>query len=418
MRVTGSFERSHSNRKRISAGLLVVLTCVIGLMPAFGMSRTSWDGNTFHNANFLTFHRIMNFRSSDRYLDNVRRGPSDEEQADAMGNAGSEAEAGAADEAVTNKAFRSEFIFTSAPFPSCHASTIVETARHTLVAAWFGGKHEGADDVKIWVSRLENGAWTPPAAAASGVDEAGHPAACYNPVLFQPRGGEPLLLFYKVGHEPAKWRGYVTESDDDGRSWEPGRPLPEGFIGPDKDKPLQLGDGTILCASSTEANGWRVHFEFTDPTAEHWSRTPPVNDAKEIRAIQPSLMAMGGDWILAIGRTAESRLFSIQSTDAGRTWSRMRLLDTPNPNAGIDTVRLRDGRFLLVYNPSTKNRRQLSVAISRDAEHWTKVLDLDHGPLEYSYPSAIQTSDGMVHIVYTWRRKRIRHVVLDPKLLR
>src|SRR6266481_2174888 len=56
---------------------------------------------------------------------------------------------------------RGEFIFTSAPFPSCHASTIAET-KSGLVAAWFGGKHEKHPSVGIWVARLENSGWTAP----------------------------------------------------------------------------------------------------------------------------------------------------------------------------------------------------------------------------------------------------------------
>src|SRR5580704_13903373 len=57
---------------------------------------------------------------------------------------------------------KSEFIFETAPFPACHASTIVETAPGQLVAAWFGGTAERNPDVGIWVSRQENGRWKPP----------------------------------------------------------------------------------------------------------------------------------------------------------------------------------------------------------------------------------------------------------------
>ena len=209
------------------------------------------------------------------------------------------------------------------------------------MAAWFGGEREGADDVKIYVSRFEQGSWTPPAEAAFGIAEQGHPAACYNPVLFQAKGGR-LLLFFKVGHEPSKWRGFMTWSGDDGRSWEPSHALPKGFIGPDKDKPMQLADGTILCGSSAEDGGWRVHFEFTDPTASKWSKTESLNDPSVIGAIQPSLLPAGGNAIFAIGRTQQKRLFSIASRDAGRTWGAMRLLDVPNPNAGIERWRTLD----------------------------------------------------------------------------
>jgi predicted neuraminidase len=101
------------------------------------------------------------------------------------------------------------------------------------------------------------------------------------------------------------------------------------------------------------------------------------------------------------------------SEDSGRTWSAMRGTELPNPSAGIDAVRLADGRFLLVYNPSRDNRRRLQVAISRDGRSWTPAVMLEDGPGEYSYPAMIQARDGRVHVTYTWRRQRIKHVVLE-----
>ncbi|MFZ4646070.1 MAG: sialidase, partial [Gemmataceae bacterium] len=48
---------------------------------------------------------------------------------------------------------KTEFVYETAPFPSCHATTIVET-RDGLVAAWFGGTEERNPDVGIWTSQL------------------------------------------------------------------------------------------------------------------------------------------------------------------------------------------------------------------------------------------------------------------------
>src|SRR5271157_601197 len=63
------------------------------------------------------------------------------------------------------------FIFDKAPFPSAHASTIVET-KSGLVAAWFGGSDEGSPDVGIWTSRDDSKGWTPPVEVAKW-DEGG-----------------------------------------------------------------------------------------------------------------------------------------------------------------------------------------------------------------------------------------------------
>lgn len=318
---------------------------------------------------------------------------------------------------------RSEYIFESAPFPECHASTIAQT-KDGLVAAWFGGTGEKHPDVGIWVARLRDGQWTAPAEVANGVQEGGKRLPCWNPVLFQPKTG-PLLLFYKVGPDPERWWGMLRTSEDAGKSWSPAARLPDGVIGPVKNKPIQLDNGDILCGSSTEDHGWRVHFERTSDLGKSWQRIGPVNDGKAIGAIQPSILRHADGHLQAIGRTRQNRLFTTESKDQGATWNAMTLLELPNPNSGTDAVSLADGRFLLVYNHSAGKstqwdfgRRILNVAISKNGVDWEAALVLEnHESGEYSYPAVIQSSDGMVQIVYTWQRKRIRHVVIDPAKL-
>lgn len=320
---------------------------------------------------------------------------------------------------------KSEFIFINAPFRSCHASTIAET-KSGLVAAWFGGTAERNPDVCIYVSRNVNGKWTPPVAVADGVGFATNRFPTWNPVLFQPRNG-PLMLFYKVGPKPAAWWGMMMTSSDDGKTWSKPRRLPDGILGPIKNKPVQLANGDILCGSSTENDGWKVHFERTSDLGETWTETPPVNDPKEIGAIQPSILFLKNGNLEAVGRTRDSgKIFQIQSDDGGKTWGKMSLMELPNPDSGTDAVTLRDGRQLLVYNHNirtgshNKGRSPLNVAVSPDGTNWFAALVLEDdpdAPNGFPYPSVIQTSDGLVHIVYTWERKRIKHVVIDPAKL-
>jgi predicted neuraminidase len=307
----------------------------------------------------------------------------------------------------------SEFIFQTAPFPECHASTLAET-KTGLVAAWFGGTRERHPDVGIWLSRHIAGHWSTPVEVANGVQSPTNRYPCWNPVLFQPRTG-PLLLFYKVGPSPSSWWGLLRRSEDAGQTWSEPQALPSNILGPIKNKPVQLSNGDILCPSSTEDHGWRVHFERSSDLGQTLQSTPPVNDPDQIGAIQPSILFHPHGQLQAVGRTRQGKIFEIWSTDDGKTWGPMTLTSLPNPNSGIDAVTLRDGRQLLVYNHTTRGRSPLNVAISVDGKHWQPCLKLEEeSGSEFSYPAVIQTADGLVHITYTWKRQRIRHAVVDP----
>ena len=334
----------------------------------------------------------------------------------------------------------SEFVFDEVPFPSCHASTVVQASDGTIVIAWFGGKYEKSEDVGIWISRKGSDGWTSPVEVANGVQfrwteatdlgGARNPSVqrypTWNPVLFQPSAG-PLMLFYKAGPSPQSWWGMVTTSADQGVSWSEPVRLPEGILGPIKNKPIELEDGSILCPTSHETDDgsdlWTVYFERLSVKDRTWSRTKPLNDPRKIGAIQPSVLKLGGNRLAAIGRTQQGYVFQMESSDLGNTWSEMKLTSLPNPNSGTDAITLRDGRHLLVYNHATKKsgewggeRSPLNVAISTDGSQWTSVLELENEPnQEFSYPAVIQAADDTVHIAYTWKRQKIKHVVLRLK---
>ncbi|OOG47679.1 sialidase family protein [Rhodanobacter sp. C01] len=312
-----------------------------------------------------------------------------------------------------------EFISTSPPTRQSHASTIVETPEG-LVVAWFGGEQERDPGVGVWIARQTKGRWSVPVEVADGQQPAGRREPAWNPVLFRPHSG-PLMLFYKVGPDPQHWWGMLMTSTDNGVHWSNAQRLPHDVLGPIKNKPVQLADGSIVSPSSTEQGDWRIHFERSTDLGKAWLRNLPIDNPDGIEAIQPSLLPWHDGDLQAIGRTRQDSLFTTRSKDNGHTWSVLKLLDVPNPNSGIDAVLLADGRALLVYNPTThgKNwwdgRGVLAVAISSDGEHWKRVLTLEtNSRAEFSYPAIIQTSAGIVHITYTWKRLRIAHVVLDP----
>ena len=305
-----------------------------------------------------------------------------------------------------------EFIYETAPFPSCHASTIAET-KDGLIAAWFGGKHENNPDVGIWISRRDARGWSPVVEVANGIQGNGTRYPCWNPVLYQPARG-PLLLFFKVGPNPSEWWGMVMTSTDNGKTWSSPQRLPDGALGPIKNKPVQLKDGSLLCPSSTENAGWQVYMEHTADLGKSWQRTGPLNDSKEFGAIQPTIISYLSGRLQILCRSRQRRITESWSEDGGKSWSPMKATTLPNPNSGIDAVSLRDGRALLVYNHTERSRSPLNVAVSTDGKAWKAALTLEEQPGEYSYPAVIQTSDGLVHVTYTWKRERIKHVVIDP----
>ncbi|SEO87685.1 exo-alpha-sialidase [Mucilaginibacter sp. OK283] len=318
---------------------------------------------------------------------------------------------------------KDEFIYDKAPYPECHAATIAETPKG-LVASWFGGTKERNPDVCIWVSRFVNGKWTEGINVANGIQNDTLRYACWNPVLYQVPGSK-LLLFYKIGPSPAKWKGYMKTSDDGGISWSAQTALPDGFLGPIKNKPVLLKDGTLLSPVSTEGKAWQVHFEASHDFGKTWTMIGPISDGKELKAIQPSILIHKDGSLQVLCRSQNRAILTAWSKDKGQTWSPLEKTNLPNNNSGTDAVTLEDGRQLLVYNhvlpPGTLAkgaRTPLNVAVSKDGVNWYAAAILEDSPIsQYSYPSVIQSADGLVHVVYTWRRQKIKHVVIDPQKL-
>jgi alpha-L-rhamnosidase len=272
---------------------------------------------------------------------------------------------------------------------------------------------------------LVNDKWTEPVKVAEGIINDSLHYACYNPVLYQVPGGE-LLLFYKIGPNVAGWTGWMKRSKDNGKTWSKPEPLPDEFLGPIKNKPV-LNNGKLICPSSTEKNGWKVHFETTTDLGKTWAKSIDINDGMIISAIQPSILIYPDGKLQVLCRSKNRTINQSWSNDGGKNWSPMTASSLPNNNSGTDAVTLKDGRQLLVYNhvkpdtsaPNGKGARTpLNIAVSKDGINWNAAIILEDSPVsQYSYPSVIQTKDGIVHIVYTWRRERIKHVVIDPAKL-
>jgi len=309
-----------------------------------------------------------------------------------------------------------------------HSSSIAETHDGTLVVTWYGGSSEGADDVSIWVSTNDGNGWTPRIEVCDGGGD-----ATWNPVLFQPASG-PLLLYYKYGGSfSGGWEGSVRTSSDNGQTWSARIPLPVStdpylsaynsrFVGPVKNKPLELPDGSLLCGSSTEHDGWQVHMEIAggDYTSDYQLKRVSGNDA-----IQPTFLVHDDNYqtiqALCRARGSGEPTKVTWSYDGGSSWTSLSTISLET-SKGIDAVTInnlnkeRNRWHILAYNPS--GRQPLRIATSSDGVNWNVAIsDLDSGS-DMDYPAIIQTSDKMLHLLYSYAdHSKIKHVVIDPYVL-
>jgi predicted neuraminidase len=304
-----------------------------------------------------------------------------------------------------------------------HASTLVELEKNTLLAAWFGGKYEGAKDVSIYISSYKEQKWSAPKKLIEPLIKDGDTLPCWNPVLFKSKN-QNLYLFYKVGKNPREWFGAMIFSKDDGKSWGNPKYLPKGILGPIRNKPLETTPGIILCGSSTESvgdNKWRVLIETYTEATYSWTITA-INDKKNFDIIQPTFLVHSDKEIQILSRSRHNKLISSWSEDNGKTWQKTDSINVVNSNSGVDAVTLSNKSFLLVNNPLKmgkdwfNGRNVLDVEYSKDGVNWKKLFDLENQPEgEFSYPAIIQTSDKKIHILYTYNRKFIKHTTFDLK---
>ncbi|MCB9383293.1 MAG: exo-alpha-sialidase [Bryobacterales bacterium] len=300
-----------------------------------------------------------------------------------------------------------EFVYEKAPFASCHASTLLEAKNGDILSAWFGGSREGAKDVAIWMSRRTADGWSAPIEMARHDD-----TPTWNPVLFRTLDGV-TWLYYKFGTSPREWTGAYRFSEDDGRTWSEPRAMPAGLLGPIKNKPISLPDGTVLSGTSVESyQSWTSYAEISTDRARTWSRSGPVaHPTQPFGLIQPTLVPIPGGVRMFMRSRNIGRICASESFDGGETWSPAWETELPNPNSGIDAVALADGRLVMIYNDTEKGRSPLNLAVSHDyGRTWKRFLDLETDPGEYSYPAIIQGSDGNLRMVYTWKRERVRYV--------
>lgn len=312
--------------------------------------------------------------------------------------------------------------------PLAHCATVIVLPDGTLLTAWFGGKYETAPDMAILAARRDAGCekWSAPTAIAE-MDG----FALGQPVFLAHPSGE-LWLFFDVVERPtvsdsipfnalppvAGWASaqpFWQRSRDGGQSWDCPRQLMDypGLMF--RSRPLLL-PGRIIFPVYDEKT-WQSRMLISDDEGQTWRLTDPLTTPAG--NIHPCLVSLGHGQLLAYLRTGGQGgvIWRTESYDGGEHWTSPAPTHIPNPNSGIDLLRLQSGRLVLAFNNSSTQRTPLCVMIAKEGEHWGRMQVLEEGPAEYSYPALAQGPDGVIHLVYTYRREHIHYACFNEAWL-
>lgn len=318
--------------------------------------------------------------------------------------------------------------------PSAHSCSTTILPNGDAMAVWFGGTREGAADVAIFTARYDGrlGEWSAPARVVDRVTaraELGRPVRKVgNAVIFADQAGTVWLMYVTV--TVGGWSGStlnVKTSRDAGRTWSGSERLTlNSFFNLSslvRNKPVFADDGRI---------GLPIYHEMATTYAQMLWLTPGANGRLADYAvrslvgtkgvIQPTVVPGSGGRAIMVLRDhgPRRRLHSAHSMDNGWTWTTPVGGTLPNPDAATDALRLRDGRLLLVYNHATSGRENLRLAVSADeGRSWIPgPMIEDETGREFSYPCLSEDGHGRIHLTYTWRRQRIKHVEFNGAWLR
>ncbi|MBU3593629.1 exo-alpha-sialidase [Polynucleobacter sp. 71A-WALBACH] len=314
--------------------------------------------------------------------------------------------------------------------PSVHAASLIALKDGSVRAFWFAGSREGAPDVVINTASFDPQAsrWSAPTVVMDRVSaEKGlsrYIAKLGNPVPARMADGRIQLFFVTVSI--GGWAGSSIStviSDDEGLTWgQPQRLISSPLINLStlvKSPAMSFADGRLGLPAYHEWIGRFGEFLRIDVSQ--------VIDKRRMSsgrgAIQPVVFSDGPQEASAFFRQTRSssqlkQIPASETKDAGQSWVLTKDLEIPNPNSALAALTLANGTRLMVLNNIEAGRYRLVMVVREpDSSQWQviQVLEDDESlsnneRREFSYPYLISTNGEDAHLVYTWDRKKIRHV--------
>jgi predicted neuraminidase len=316
--------------------------------------------------------------------------------------------------------FKKELINPEQGLPMVHVASLAQMPDGIMAAVWYGGTAECQPDVKIYFSQQEPGAaWTAPRVIMTrerAEQDLRRPVKSLgNALLLANTDGSLRLLFVSIAM--GKWSGSQLNtclSKDGGLTWSRAERLTLSPF-------FNFSELVRNRGIAQHGGGWCVpiYQEFLGKFPELlWlgERKGELTYRKTRIAggcstFQPSLIPVSKECaeVLLRDYTSARKIHFSSSYDGGRDWPFVTSTELPNPDAGISGLQLSDGRLLVAFNDSAKDRSNLTLAIaSKDRKTWRRIVALENEPdANFSYPFLMRSSDGMILIAYTRRGKAI-----------
>jgi predicted neuraminidase len=156
---------------------------------------------------------------------------------------------------------------------------------------------------------------------------------------------------------------------------------------------------------------------ISDDHGNTWTSSLPVVGRGNV---QPSIIQKKDGSLVAFMRDngdEPGRIMVSTSNDEGYTWTIAQKTDIPNPGASVEAIALKNGEWVLIYNNQEDGRNRLVISLSEDegkSWKWTRVMEeREPGKGSFSYPSIIQSEDGLIHATFSYhlnKERSIKHV--------